>query len=28
MEHLSPALYVLKLIQGNKLVKVVKVIKK
>jgi len=28
MEHLSSALYVLKLIQGNKLVKVVKVIKK
>ena len=28
MEHLSAALYVLKLIQGNKLVKVVKVIKK
>jgi hypothetical protein len=28
MEHLSSALYILKLIQGNKLVKVVKVIKK
>ncbi len=28
MEHLSSALYVLKLIQGNKLVKVVKVMKK
>ncbi len=28
VEYLSPALYVLKLIQGNKLVKVVKVIKK
>ena len=28
VEHLSSALYVLKLIQGNKLVKVVKVIKK
>ena len=28
LEHLSPALYFLKLIQGNKLVKVVKVIKK
>ena len=28
MEHLSSALYMLKLIQGNKLVKVVKVIKK
>jgi hypothetical protein len=28
VDHLSPALYVLKLIQGNKLVKVVKLIKK
>lgn len=28
MEHLSSALYILKVIQGNKLVKVVKVIKK
>lgn len=28
MKHLSPALYMLKVIQGNKLVKVVKVIKK